>query len=324
MTAMDRLGIYRAKRAEIEKFGKDQNIRGLIRFLGDWDADIQWKAAETLVTLGPDATEPLLRVLREGSRTVRIGAIEALGEIGDQRAVEPLMRVLENDRHDETRFLAALALGEIGDESSLTLLVHTLKDRNRYVRYGAAAALDTQGWHAKSPRDEAYYFLAKQEWDKVRAIGEAATEPLLHTLDDPESQIRQHAVEILGTLRHPESRSAWSRAITDGDAIVRWRATLAYLQSGIPPLRFPMGLSRRIRTGKKPSIAALLNLLFIGLGYNYVGKWWGFLLFQVNLTLLMLFSLWIGPLIPQLASYSISAVCGVHAYFMAIRLHEEG
>jgi HEAT repeat protein len=324
MTAMDRLGIYRVKRADIEKLRKDRNIRGLIRFLGDWDADIQWKAAETLGTLGPDATEPLLRVLREGSRTVRIGAIEALGEIRDPRAVKPLMQVLENDRHDETRFLAALALGEIGDEASLTLLVHTLKDRNKYVRYGAAAALDSLEWQAKSPRDEAYYLLAKQEWDNVRAIGEAATEPLLHTLDDPESQIRQHAVEILGTFRHPESRSAWSRAITDRDPSVRWRANLAYLQSGIPLLRFPMGLSRRIRMGKKPSIAALLNLLFLGLGYNYVGKWWGFLLFQVNLTLLMLFSLLIGPLIPQLVSYSISAVCGIHAYFIATRLHEMG
>lgn len=319
---MDRLGIYRLKRADIEKFGKDRNIRGLIRYLGDWDADIQWKAAETLGMLGPVATEPLLRVLRKSSRTARIGAIEALGEIRDQRAVEPLMQVLENDSHDETRFLAALALGEIGDDASLTLLVHTLKDRNKYVRYGAAVALDSLEWQAKSPRDEAYYLLAKQEWDKVSAIGEAATEPLLHTLDDSESQIREHAVEILGALR-PGSRSAWSRAITDRDPMVRWRATLAYLRSGIPLLLFPIGLSRRIRTGKKPSIAAFLNLLFLGLGYNYVGKWWGFLLFQVNLTLLMLFSLWIGPLIPQLVSYSISAVCGVHAYLLATRLHEE-
>ena len=61
----------------------------------------------------------------------------------------------------------------------------------------------------------------------------------------------------------------------------------------------------------------LLNFFFLGLGYNYLGFWWGFLLFQVNVTAIVILSLMMGgPLIPYLASYALwPRVFVIHTWF---------
>ncbi len=71
---------------------------------------------------------------------------------------------------------------------------------------------------------------------------------------------------------------------------------------------------------KNPNVAAILNFLFLGLGYNYLGKWWGFLLFQVDATAILLLSLAMGSVIPYLISYSISAVVAVHTWYFVKKL----
>jgi hypothetical protein len=83
-----------------------------------------------------------------------------------------------------------------------------------------------------------------------------------------------------------------------------------------------MGLARRPRPGKNPAIAAFLNLLFLGLGYNYLGRWYGFLLFQLNLTAIVLTSLMVGPLLPYAISYGISAPFAVQTWYLARRMEE--
>jgi HEAT repeat protein len=52
-----------------------------------------WRAA---VALGSDALEPLAAALKHPDGNVREGATWALGDIGDARAVKPLMAALEN------------------------------------------------------------------------------------------------------------------------------------------------------------------------------------------------------------------------------------
>ena len=64
-------------------------------------------------------------------------AAEALGELGDARAVEPLIRVLGNNPS------AARALGEIGDERAVEPLITALE--NEYVRDAAKEALKKLG-----------------------------------------------------------------------------------------------------------------------------------------------------------------------------------
>jgi hypothetical protein len=70
----------------------------------------------------------LLDMLGCKKRTDQWNAIEALGRLGDRRAVEPLLRILLNDKEDDyTRALAAKALGMMDDNRAVKGLCSVLK-----------------------------------------------------------------------------------------------------------------------------------------------------------------------------------------------------
>ena len=69
---------------------------------------------------------------------------EALGNIGDERAVEPLIKAL-GDEDSYTRQLTAMALGKIGDARAVEPLIKALKDEDSDVREYAAWALGEIG-----------------------------------------------------------------------------------------------------------------------------------------------------------------------------------
>src|SRR5512136_1902756 len=102
------------KEPDIQGLRAGKDIRGLIRALRHPDLGVQWEATAALGSLGPEAIDELLRELPSRHRAVKLGIIEALGEIGDARAMEPLVRELR-DPSVEVRWETALALGEIGD-----------------------------------------------------------------------------------------------------------------------------------------------------------------------------------------------------------------
>ena len=72
-----------------------------------------------------------LRYKRDGG--VRSSAAEALGEIGDARAVEPLCAALR-DKDVDVREAAAEALGKIGDARAAVPLRSALGDEDSDVR----------------------------------------------------------------------------------------------------------------------------------------------------------------------------------------------
>ena len=314
--------IRSSKKADIELFKEKGEIGGLLRFLNDWDPEIRWRAADALGSLGKEATGPLISILKRENRYIRLGVIEALAKIGDPDAVPALVSLLSTERRIEIRFLTAVALGDIGDLKAVPVLSGLLSDRSKYVRFGAASALDMLEWKPGTVEEDARYRIAKQDWEGLATLGDAAIVPLGEALGDPDRQIRLQAVDLLGRLQHDKADAACRKAVTDPDPDVRWHAVRPYTGPGSSLLRLPMAIMHRSRPGKSPAVAALLNLLFLGLGYNYVGKWWGFLLFQLNITFILFFSFLFGPLLPQLVSLSVSSVCSMHAYQIASRRFE--
>jgi hypothetical protein len=87
-----------------------------------------------------EALEPLIAVLNDEDPTIRAAAVEALGWIVDERAVEPLIAVL-NDEDPTVRAGATWALGIIEDERAVEPLIAILNDEAQTVRVGAAQAL---------------------------------------------------------------------------------------------------------------------------------------------------------------------------------------
>jgi HEAT repeat protein len=75
---------------------------------------------------------------------VRQEATEALGKLGDARAVEPLIACLK-DPQWSYRGLAASALGELGDARAVEPLLACLNEPNKAIREGALESLGKLG-----------------------------------------------------------------------------------------------------------------------------------------------------------------------------------
>ena len=63
---------------------------------------------------------------------VREYAAYALGEIGSENAIEPLIKALTTDKDSYVRWSAAKAFGRIGSEKVIEPLKDTLKDEGEY------------------------------------------------------------------------------------------------------------------------------------------------------------------------------------------------
>ncbi len=82
-----------------EAFGQNDPIEfeSLIAALGDEDSDIRGAAVEALEAneMRNIAVERMLVALKDSVDRVRVGAVRALSELGDPRAVEPLIEAWE-------------------------------------------------------------------------------------------------------------------------------------------------------------------------------------------------------------------------------------
>jgi hypothetical protein len=292
-------------------------VPGLIRLLNHRHPDVQWLAADALGSLGNLPFVPLIQALDSRHIAVRIGAIEALGAIQDPRSVRPLVDMLEHDEAVEVRWVATLALGKIGDPAAIPPLVDALRARERYVRYGAAISLDRLLWIPQNDAERAYHVIAMQDWQGVRKLGRAATDPLVDLFRDPDPTMRAKIVELLGHIRDPRAEKACEIALKDQDGTVRMTAVLTAKKCQVPAAHIPWGLSKRQRTGHDPWVAAIFNFLFFGSGYDYLGYWWGNLVFMTYACILLLFQLVLGPFLPYLMVFPITAVFAVHTFFMA-------
>ncbi|HVU10694.1 MAG TPA: HEAT repeat domain-containing protein [Phototrophicaceae bacterium] len=95
-------------------------------------------------TANLDQVDLLISLMVRGTPTIQGAAAEALGYVGDARAVAPLLLSVKDSRN-ELREIAAEALGRIGDASAFDPLIELLRDDNEWVRRAAAVALGELG-----------------------------------------------------------------------------------------------------------------------------------------------------------------------------------
>jgi len=316
---MPDLVFLRSRLSDVDVLKARQDIKGLIRLMDHQNGDIQLKSIEALGALGSIATLPLLAELNSRNPLVRIGAIEALGIICDQRSCNPLICLLEHDENPEVRWVAALVLGTLNNPDATGPLVHGLRDKDRYVRYGAAQALRMLSWYPGNETEQAYFFIALHDWETVTRIGAPATGPLIEILNDQNAKTREEIVTVLGNIGDSQSQRACEKVLMDSNRNVRWNAVIAAKKCGVDVSHLPWWLSRRPRSGQNPWAAAILNFLFIGLGYSYLGYWWGFLVFMSYSSLLVLSQLQLGPFVPYLIAYPVTALFAVQTFYLAQR-----
>ncbi len=195
---------------DMKKLKETRNVHGLILALKNKDPKIQYDAAEALGDIGDKrAVEPLATALKNDEfGGVRWKAAEALSKIGAP-AVEALIGALRHD-DDDVRWKAAIALGEIGDPRAIEPLIMLLGDEDRFVKSHAALALG--------------------------AIGEPAVNPLIRALREGDGNHRWGAAIALGKIRDPRSIEPLILALADKYENVRAESASSLAAMGKPAL----------------------------------------------------------------------------------------
>lgn len=98
----------------------------------------KWLVKENLVEAGKEAVVPLIEALKD--KNSKYYAIRALGEIKDERAVDPLASILLDKDYGPRRY-AAVALGSIKSPEAIPALKQALKNEKGYVISDVLTAL---------------------------------------------------------------------------------------------------------------------------------------------------------------------------------------
>lgn len=212
-----------------------------IDLLNDADWVVRREAVITLGEMGDErCVEPLARALRDGDWQVREVAIEAMGQVGSP-AVETLLKLL---RDWEVRKYAILALGKIRDERVLGPLMLQLRNDEF--------------------KDDAIHALVE--------LGEPAVEKLIGALRDKDENVRKSAVLALGRIKNSDAITPLIDMLGDQDWFTRLTAAAALESIGDergreaikPLLKDPdmvvkMRVERILAKWKKPSLSQPTN-----------------------------------------------------------------
>jgi HEAT repeat protein len=116
-------------------------IVALRPLLKDPVSEVRTAAAGAIEKLEALSTvDEILAALKTGNMGARIGAIYALGEIGGEKVLPPLVYCARRSEVD-IRSAAASVLGKLALQTSMTVLEELLDDKNPTVQGHAIAAL---------------------------------------------------------------------------------------------------------------------------------------------------------------------------------------
>jgi protein-tyrosine-phosphatase len=177
------MATYGSERPDIVRMEHTRDVDGLLRIAGsDLDPDVREAAVRALGDLGDDrAVDPLIAALGQSQEIplvwVREAIVRSLGKIGDARAVEPLIAEL-TDSDSGVRETAIASLGQIGDVRAVEPLIAVLGEPFHTLREAAIRSLGELG--------------------DARAV-----EPLIAVLGDRSDSLREAAATALGAIGDP-------------------------------------------------------------------------------------------------------------------------
>lgn len=212
-----------------------------------------------LSEFGPDEpgseTEKLIKALKSDSGSIRIAALMALGERKEAAAIDFITPILTRD-YSPVQSSAAFALGEIGDERAVEVLVKQMKDGDSdSIRSNAAIALGKIGTETAVPdliqrlRDNRAGVRSSAALSLGKIGSETAVEPLIGVLNsgklvegrakdsvNSNEDVRKSAILALGEIGGPGVTEALTDILTDTEEKlpVRMAAAAALGNTGDP------------------------------------------------------------------------------------------
>lgn len=169
----------------------------------------------------------------DDSMRLRCAAAAALGRLGDNRAIVPLMSILSNrDENYRLRLAVAESLGKLGDDFAVSPLIAILSDEREksvYLKESVAKALGMLGdiraieplidiLESKRGIRDKFNFLKEQVIEAIGRIGRPnrkVTYSLLAALQDGAPSIRLAAVEALSVLGDEDCVDALKERVFD-------------------------------------------------------------------------------------------------------------
>ncbi|MBN1383280.1 MAG: HEAT repeat domain-containing protein [Elusimicrobia bacterium] len=202
---------------KVEAMISRRDIRGLIKvLLNAEDQNLRCLAAIGLGDIGNrKATEYLIRVLEDEDVELRRVSAEALGKLKDFRAVEPLIKALE-DGDIDVRFYAIGSLGDINDPIAVKPLIEVLENKDE---------------------DDAIRMKARK---MLGNIGSPAIEPLIRCLESKDYIVRWYAALSLGEIGDRRAEAPLIKALMDDSKEVRGGAAGALKYIGGPEAVEPL------------------------------------------------------------------------------------
>ncbi|MCY4613910.1 MAG: HEAT repeat domain-containing protein [Nitrospira sp.] len=186
---------------ELEEEKVKDEIDIQIDLLQDTDWVVRREAVVTLGEMGDErCVEPIVRTLRDGDWQVREAAVEAVAGVGSP-AVELLLKYV---RDWESRKYVIQALGKINDERVLDPLISML--------------------HNDEFKDDATRALVE--------LGKPAVPKLIVALTDREEFVRKQAILALGQIKDSEAVDPLIAMLQDQDWMTRLTAAAALEQIG--------------------------------------------------------------------------------------------
>ena len=122
----------------------------------------------------------LVELLTSDNIATRVTAVQGLGELGDRRAVEPIIGLLNDEA--EVVYTAVFWLGQLNDERAVNPLLELLNKED------------------KTPQQQ-----IRGQIGEVLRIFESATEPLIELLTHQDYGIRVNAVSGLARYRNKQA-----------------------------------------------------------------------------------------------------------------------
>ncbi|MDI9618104.1 HEAT repeat domain-containing protein [Methanothermobacter sp.] len=162
-------------------------------------------AARALGNIGDSrAIEPLINSLEDPDIDVRISALRSLASLRNERSADAVEGCL-NDPLEDIRKNALITLAEVDPKRGVDHALAALNDRSWVVRKAAARVIRSLGDERCievliDKLNDPDLEVRRQIVLAVVRLGEAAVEPLLEKLSDPSWQTRAVIVEALGEI----------------------------------------------------------------------------------------------------------------------------
>lgn len=169
--------------------------------------------SRAILGIGPTAIPAVLTLIDGRGGRLSRSAVEILGESGDDRALEPLLRGIRSDDSD-TRYNAAIGLAKLGRREAEGALVGTLGDPSSGVRREVLTALGVVGGSAAADAvrpllaDPANHVRAEAARVYGRVAGASGVEPLGELLADADAKVRVGAIDGLAATGSVAAASA--------------------------------------------------------------------------------------------------------------------